>query len=192
VPQTTKSQRTAARIAAAAGERFFANGYADTTIAEVASVAEVAVGTVMLHFGSKSELSTAAFADRIAAVVQQSVGGLADAKASSLTGELARFVEPIYSWYHANEAVAPDLLREALFAEGPWADHYARTVAATIEAFATICRRHEPDRTDVGLVAEGLLADYLIVLLRGLRGDFASVGAQVDRFTDLAGTRLGR
>jgi len=191
VAQTQKSQRTAARIAAAAGELFFTQGYAETTIAQVAAASEVATGTVMLHFGSKSELATAAFADRIAAIVQDSAAALEASPGESMREELAAFVRPIYAWYGRNAEVAPDLLREALFADGPWADHYGRTVAATVAVFAKICERHRPSLPDAALVGEGLLADYLIVLLRGLRGTFATIEDQVDRFSDLATTRVG-
>ncbi len=186
---TDKSQRTAARIAAAAAELFFDQGFTDTTIAQVADRSNVAAGTVMLHFGSKSDLATAAFADQIATVVQSSVDALADANQTSLESSLAAFVRPIFGWYEANLEVAPDLLREALFAEGKWAEHYTQTVNKTVTAFAQIAAEHR-DRDDVALVGEGLLADYFIVLLRGFRGEFGSVDEQIERFVSLARTRF--
>lgn len=186
---TDKSQRTAARIAAAAAKLFFDQGYSDTTIAQVADRSDVAAGTVMLHFGSKSELATAAFADEIAKVVQKAVDGTSTDPTSAIEANLGNFVRPIFEWYETHAAVAPDLLREALFAKGKWADHYGQTVNKTVVAFATIATGRVD--ADAALLGEGLLADYFIVLLRGLRGEFDSVDDQIERFVSLARTRLG-
>ncbi len=188
----SKSQQTALRISASAGELFFAHGFSATTIAQVAERSDVAVGTVMLHFGSKSELATAAFADAVAEVVQRSVDAASQRTVSDLPDDLGEFVRPIYAWYSTHGDVAPDLLREALFANGEWAEHYGQTVSRTVRAFAEIIASHHQGGfdSDASLLGEGLLADYLIVLLRGLRGEFDSVDDQVARFKQLAATRF--
>lgn len=185
MPTTPKAEATARRIADAAGELLFTNGYGATTIAEVADAAEVAAGTVMLHFGSKSALATAAFADRIAATVDaasQSISG------ASMAADLESLVRPLFEWYRANETVVGDLLKEALFADGPWAAYYAATVARTVETLAKIVERHDPHRPSQ-LVAESLLADYLLVVLQGLAGSFDSIDDQVDHFLALVDSR---
>ena len=67
-----KKKRTRTAILDAARELFFNNGFGNTTIEEIASKAEVAVGTVYNYFDSKSaiilgltELDTAAVTDSI-------------------------------------------------------------------------------------------------------------------------------
>lgn len=187
MPQTAKARATAKRIADVAAELFARNGYPATTIANVGSEAGVAPGTVMLHFGSKSQLATAAFADQIRAVVNDA---RPNARGATLTDDLADFVRPIYAWYASHASFAPDLLREALFSDGPWAAHYANTVRNTVETFASIIASHGNGGSSIELIAEGLLADYLLVLFQGLRGTFDSVEAQLAHFLDLASTRL--
>lgn len=186
--QTPKAQATTKRIAAEAARLFFEQGYGATTVAEVARAAGVAAGTVMLHFGSKSALATAAFADRIAETVATAA---AARTGTSVSADLTSLVAPLYRWYDQHQVVANDLLREALFTDGPWGDYYARTVAQTVVSFAEVVEAHGSlSGADAEVVAEGLLADYLLVLLQGLRGRFESVDAQVDYFLALAQTRL--
>lgn len=183
--QTAKAQATAQRIADAAAELFARHGFDNTTIGAVAESAQVAPGTVMLHFGTKSQLATAAFADQIRDVVEASRRA---AKGASVGDELAQFVRPIYDWYARNASFAPDLLREALFSEGPWSQHYEQTVASTVAAFAEIVERHHPSR-DTAVIAEGLLGDYLLVLLRSFRQTEVELDT-VARFVRLAATRF--
>lgn len=186
--QTAKAQETARRISAAAAVLFAERGFEATTIAAVAESAKVATGTVMLHFGSKSQLATAVFSDHIAETVR---GALGRVPGDELMDDLASFVKPIYRWYDDHGSFAPDLLREALFSDGPWAAHYAETVAVTIGEFANIVQRHTR-RSDTAAVAESLLADYLLVLMQGLRGTFETVDAQTAHFTTLAQTHFTR
>lgn len=187
MPPTAKAIATAQRIADAAGDLFFANGYGSTTIAQVAEGAGVATGTVMLHFGSKSELATAAFSNRIASTVQS-----ADAAVTgvSMAADLEALVRPLFAWYDDNRLVAGELLKEALFATGEWAEYYAATVAKTVGALTEIVQTHQPHE-GAPLVAESLLADYLLVVLQGLAGTFDSVDRQVDHFLALAAARQG-
>lgn len=186
--QTAKAQATANRIVTAASELFFADGYDATTVVAVADAAGVATGTVLSHYGSKSELATAAFANEIRDLVQAASATVPHA---SVTADLAHFVRRLYSWYDERGGVAPELLRQALFSRGPWADYYRQAVAQTVEVFAAIVVEHldVPDGSSP-LVGEGLLADYLLVLMQGLSGAFASVDDQVAHFTTLSETRI--
>lgn len=185
--KTPKAQATAQRIADAAAALFAQEGYQATTVTDVAEAAAVAPGTVMLHFGSKSQLATAAFADHIAAVVSAS---RPTGHSASLVDDLLAFVTPIYEWYSQSASFAPDLLREALFSDGPWAEHYADTVTHTVEAFAFIIAGHVEADAPIALLAEGMLADYLLVLFQGLRGRFDAVADQAEHFGDLAASRF--
>lgn len=100
-------------------------------------------------------------------------------------------VRPLYLWYEEHRGVAHDLLREALFSDGPWGEYYSRTVAQTVVSFAEVVQEHGSlAGAEASVVAEGLLADYLLVLLQGLRGAHESVETQIAHFLDLASTRL--
>ena len=52
-PRAARTRATRRRIVAAAAESFVANGYAATTLEEIARRADVAVQTVYFHFGNK-------------------------------------------------------------------------------------------------------------------------------------------
>lgn len=65
LPMGPKAQRTRESILAAAAERFGANGYQRTTMADVAEAAGVSVGTVYQYFRDRSDL--------VAALVRRSV-----------------------------------------------------------------------------------------------------------------------
>lgn len=189
----SKSEATALRIVTAATDRFLLDGYDDTTIAQVARDAGVANGTVLLHFGSKSQLATAAFTQQIADAVTNAAESLPDTDA---LGQLRHIAATLYEWYSSHQSIRSTLLREALFSEGPWSDRYAETVATTVSLFAAIIGDHKANGTlaadlDVGIAAEGTLADYLLVLLQGLRGTFDSAEEQADHFAALVSTRLG-
>jgi AcrR family transcriptional regulator len=62
-----QAAQTRARIVGAAGELFEAQGYARTTIRQIADGAGVAVDTVYATFGSKPRVLTAVIDDRLAA-----------------------------------------------------------------------------------------------------------------------------
>jgi len=182
MPITPKALATAQRIAESAADLFFTNGYADTTIAQIAERAGVAVGTVMLHFGSKSDLATAAFANRIASTVEiasETITG------SSIRTDLDAFVRPLFQWYDLHRPVVGELLKEALFSDGQWAAYYANIVENTVVTFTRIVNHHCP-QDQAELVGESLLGIYLLVVLRGLSGRFASVDEQVEHFVKLA------
>jgi AcrR family transcriptional regulator len=61
-----QAARTRARIVGAAGELFLAQGYARTTVRQIAEAADVAPDTVYATFGSKPRVLTALIDDRLA------------------------------------------------------------------------------------------------------------------------------
>jgi len=188
VTQTEKARATAGRIADVAARLFLNDGYDATTIAAVAAGADVAAGTVLLHFGSKSELATAAFANEIRALVQRATR---EVPGTSTTVDLRAFIGVLYRWYDDHGTVAPTLLRHALFSSGPWAIHYRDTVGQTVTVIGTILTRHlvvDPDELE--LLGQGVLAEYLLVLMQGMAGTFDSVDTQIEHFLALADTRL--
>ncbi len=187
-----KAEATALRIVTAAAKRFATHGFDATTIAQVAQDADVATGTVLLHFGSKSQLATAAFASEIQQAVRVAAAG---AQPGDAVSELTHIAESLYRWYSDHQSMRSTLLREALFSDGPWAARYNETVEATAALFGEIIARHQQADTldralDTQLLAQGTLADYLLVLIQGLRGSFADAAEQTERFRSLTAQRL--
>lgn len=191
MPVTPKAQATAARISGVAARLFLENGYTETPVADVAAEAGVAAGTVLLHFGSKSELATAAFSVSISDVVSTAVSSVPETSARQ---QVNHVVGLLFQWYEVHQTIAPVLLKESLFSTGPAARQYTEAVARTVGEFQTFCQAGQDrgelsPQLDPALMAEGLLADYLLVLLQGLRGNFTSIEEQVEHFDALTNLR---
>lgn len=187
--QTKKAQATAARIATAAGELFLDQGYDHTTIGQVAHQAGVAAGTVLLHFDTKSELATAAFTQQIGATVQRS--RQRGSSAGDPIGDVVGLVEPLYRWYGAHQPASSQLLRQALFSDGPWGQRYNEMVQETAALFTSIVAEHQAlsrlaTYLDPVATGQSLLAIYLLILLQGLRGLLETPDDQLEVFTALA------
>ena len=188
----SKAENTANRIAVTAADLFLEQGFENTTIVQIASAADVASGTVLLHYGSKVDLATAAFAGRIAETVQAASGSIPEAE---ITDQLRHIVGILYQWYDDHRAVSPVLLQQALFSEGAWAKRYNQTVSETVALFSSLVQKHQDvgalnSDIDPALAGEGILADYLLVLLQGLRGLWPDVETQLDHFLELTSQRL--
>lgn len=191
--QTGKARATTTNIIDAATTLFFKHGYERTTISMVADEAGVAQGTVILRVGSKSELAVAAFSHQISQVVAEAASA---SPGTSVIDDLSTFATSLYSWYDDHQLAAPAMLREALFCSGQWAEEYQQTVADTVVLFNQILARHNhlgsrSDGQPSALFGEGILADYLLVLMYGIRRSIPEVAGQVAHFIALTQTRLG-
>jgi AcrR family transcriptional regulator len=189
--RTDQKRATRARLVAAAWARFRADGYAATTLAAVAEDAGVAVGTVCAHFPDKAALVAGAFHDELAGVVADAWATLPrhgpDAQLAHLAGRL-------YAWYADNPA-GLDIVRESLFATGPAAGPLSDQLRAFLDAITglldTARARGElaPD-TPSAVLAQGFFADYLLVLIGGLRGELGPVEAWRRSLSALTQARL--
>jgi AcrR family transcriptional regulator len=119
-----QAERTRARIVEAAGERFEANGYARTSIREVAEAAGVAVDTIYAVFGTKARLLTALIDARLGAAagvdnVMDRPEALAVRDEPDPRAQLRRFsrdiadvsarVRPVYEILRTASAVEPEM-----------------------------------------------------------------------------------
>lgn len=119
-----QAAQTRARILEAAGSRFEANGYARTSIREVADAAGVAADTVYAVFGNKARLLTALVDERLAAAtgvanVMDRPEALAVRDATDQRVQLHLFahdiatvsarVRPVYEILRTASAVEPEM-----------------------------------------------------------------------------------
>jgi len=125
-----QAARTRERIVEAAAARFAANGYARTSMREIAEAAEVAGDTVYAVFGSKARVLTAIIDARLASKpseqnvmdgpAMQAVRDARDPREQIelLAREIARLserVRPVYEIMRTASAVEPEMA--AVFAE---------------------------------------------------------------------------
>lgn len=174
----------------AAMDRFVANGYAATTIDEIASAAGTTRVTFYAYFPSKPEVLKALIADRLEDELtllrsprdSSSRGGLADAVAAGSRQQLGAWirqamdrwpkVRPIVAIARAAQAVDPDLTHIV----DAWTDEVIEDVSTGLDRAG----RFEPDsRRPRGALAVGQL-DY--VFQRWADGFW---GVDQDRMCDL-------
>lgn len=164
-PSTEKTERTRARILAAAESLLAAEGYSGWTMSELARRAECAVGLVYRYFPTRASLVLALYANLAAAIaarVDGLVPGTVGARFAAIVGlklaELDRRPRVFRALAHA--ALAPDegagvLSDESRAVRVAGVDVFTRVVAGSVNAPA--------DAAAMGRVLYGL--HLLVVLL---------------------------
>lgn len=170
---------TRMRVLDAARARLEEVGFAATNVRDVARIAGVSPGTVIIRFGDKTQLLHAAFFDDLAATWER-------AKKKKVTGGLLRDLRAIantfFDYYLAKPAVSRELLRESLFAEPPWQQRFvgqlgevqARVVELAEEArLRGEITKHEEDGVpplDAQLLGASFFSFYYFALLAWAQG----------------------
>lgn len=175
--RAARKQRTRAAILAAARDRFITAGYVGTTIRDVANAAGVAVGTVHAHFSDKQVLLLACFHAVIAEAVALAWDTLDEG--APLLEQLAHCGRVLFAAYAQDLALSREMFVAGLF---PPPDPDAPDLAGPfllgiVELYRSALARKEITRLpdDPLLVARSFFANYLLVLIGGLAGQFESL-----------------
>ncbi|HKO94326.1 MAG TPA: TetR/AcrR family transcriptional regulator [Polyangiaceae bacterium] len=118
----TQKEATRARILEVARLHFERAGFEAASIRAIAEEAEVASGTVLLHFTDKTSLLHAALHDDLEAAIERSLGAPSRGK---LLARLSAVVRPFYAYYEARPRLSKVLLRESLLAKSPWRERFS-------------------------------------------------------------------
>lgn len=163
---------TRTSILEAARRQLIDRGYEGTTIRDVAAAAEVAVGSVHVHFRDKRALLFACFYSEIAAAVARIWETLPD---STLLDQLTHCGEVLYAAYAEHPELSRVMFREALF---PAADaerdaSFEPFMLRIAELFVQAQQRGELRQLpEAGRrAAQNFFAAYLLVLIGGLSGE---------------------
>ena len=109
------------RIAEAAATLFAENGYARTTMQQVAAAADVADGTIFRYAGTKPELLLMVLNEQVADLLEH--GRIAAASAPTVADAVVALIGPLVALVRAQPDNAAPYLREVLFGEaGPHRD----------------------------------------------------------------------
>ena len=146
-PGVRATQKAATREAVleAARNEFEAVGFEAANVRNIAKRADVSAGTVLHHFGEKKELLYAALFDDLEATLDRALArssGTLEKQASSLGAA-------VFAYYQKRPALSRTLLKESLFAEGPWAGKFVAQTQRVHVALTEAVKRS---------VAEGALA----------------------------------
>ena len=186
-------QKAATRraIVDAACELFDERGYAGTTLREVAKRADVALGTIFVHFPDKGSLLLAAFELDIGEVVREA---LATTPVGDIRAQLLHISGRLYEFYAQRPRLSRVLVQNALFLEGT--EEFS--TAAQIEEFlhavegllaAAVARGELRSDLVAPEAALGFFADYFCILLGALRTP-GTVAAQQELLGRLLALRL--
>lgn len=128
--QKTETRRVILEVAK---RHFETKGFAGTNIREVAREAEVAPGTVLLHFRDKEDLLHAALFEDLE---RELAGALSTVPPGTLEERLAHLTRRMFGFYEARPALSRALLKESLLASQPWAERFAGQVARVHQRIA--------------------------------------------------------
>ncbi|MEY4546911.1 MAG: hypothetical protein RL685_3106 [Pseudomonadota bacterium] len=116
-----QKEATRARILEVARLHFEREGFEGANIRAIAEEAEVASGTVLLHFTDKASLLHAALHDDLEAAIERSLRAPSRGK---LLARLCAVARPFYAYYEARPRLSKVLLRESLLAKPPWRERF--------------------------------------------------------------------
>lgn len=138
VSRLEKTAATQADILRAARDEFERVGFAAASIRNIAARAGVSAATVLHHTGDKHELLHAAlFADLEHTLARAFI----DLAANGLQDELAEVAERVFAYYHQRPQLSRVLLKESLFAEGPWSQRSVDQVSGVHLKIAELVQR---------------------------------------------------
>jgi AcrR family transcriptional regulator len=122
VTRQAQREATRSRILEVARLHFEREGFDGASIRNIAAEAEVAAGTVLLHFTDKASLLHAALHDDLEAAIAKSSRA---SRRGPLLQRLSAVVQPFYDHYQARPRLSKVLLRESLLAQPPWRERFA-------------------------------------------------------------------
>lgn len=171
---------------------FLEFGYEATTIAQVATRADVANGTVLSHFPDKQQLVVACFIAEIDDLLLQARAALPSV---GIIDQLLTFASTLYRWYARRPELSKALVQATLFEAGqPGSDLSAQLTDFLGEVGRLIAaadgRGELLQPIDPQIAAHGFFADYLAVLIGGLAGSIPSAEAQLMLLRALLSMRL--
>ena len=182
-----KSQKkaTAGKILEAAKEIFENEGYEKANIRKIAKKAGVAPGSVIHHFGDKSNLLHSALYDDLEAVLDNTIRKFGK---SSLENDLGVLTKAVFQYYQKNPKLSKILLKESLFAEPPWSLKFAGQTGKVHHAVVQICENAKKNGTvrpdvDCSIFAVSYLSFFYFNLIAWVQKAYETPVQLVNRMT---------
>ncbi len=184
-----QKKNTRKHILEIAKELFATQGFDKTTTRDIAREANVAVGTVFLHFPDKSSLLAATLYEGIEGVLENAYTTLPTQ--GSLKEKLLFLAKALYAHNFQNPALTTILLKETLFMEGEWGEAFQqqsmRFIAKIIELLEEAQDRNElKTNANCPLIAMAFFSNYFILLINALREKDPNTNTQTMLLSQLA------
>jgi AcrR family transcriptional regulator len=175
-PRVLRKEKTQKRILDVARAHFERDGFEASSFRAIAEDAEVAVGTVALHFADKRSLLHAALYDDLERAIALC---LTRGKRGSLVKRLTEIFEPAYEYYARRPELSRTLLESSLFAASPWKERFAsqaiRVHVRLVEVVEAARSRGEIARdADVTVFGAAVFSFYYMALIGWVQGQVAA------------------
>jgi AcrR family transcriptional regulator len=176
VARKEQKEETQRRILEVARAHFERDGFEASSFRAIAHDAEVAVGTVALHFADKRGLLHAALHDDLERAIALCLAG---GKRGSLVKRLTEIFEPAYEYYARRPHLSRTLLESSLFAASPWKERFAsqamRVHVRLVEIVEAARARGEiAADVDVTVFAAAIFSFYYMALIGWVQGQVAA------------------
>lgn len=180
--RAAQAAETREAVLEAARHEFERVGFEQASIRDIAAKAGVSAGTVIHHHGDKRELLHAALFEALDAALRKALAG---AGPGPLEEQLGRVTVAVFRHYKRRPKLARTLLRESLFADGPWAKRFAAQAAevhTALAGFVVAARDRGELRADVDpiRIAVAYLSFFYFGLIGWTQGGLARPEALVD------------
>ncbi len=174
--RVAQKEETQKRILEVARAHFERDGFEGASFRAIAEEAEVAVGTVALHFTDKRGLLHAALHDDLERAIALC---LTRGKRGSLVKRFTEIFEPAYEYYERRPRLSRTLLETSLFAVSPWRERFAsqaiRVHVRLIEvAEAARARGEIAPNADVTVLAASVFSFYYMALIGWVQGQVST------------------
>jgi AcrR family transcriptional regulator len=179
-----RKEETQKRILEVARTHFERDGFDASSFRAIAEDAEVAVGTVALHFVDKRGLLHSALYDDLECAIALC---LTRGDRGSIVKRLTELFEPAYEYYARRPQLSRTLLESSLFAVPPWKERFAsqaiRVHVRIVEIVEAARSRGEIARhADVNIFAAAAFSFYYMALIGWVQGQ---VGAPQTMFRSM-------
>lgn len=175
-PRVAQKEETRARILEVARTHFERDGFEASSFRSIARGAEVATGTVALHFTDKKGLLHAALYDDLEHAITRC---LAAGTRGSLVARMTAIMQPAYEYYGRRPRLSRTLLESSLFADSPWRERFAhQAVRVHVRLVAVVEAARSggeiASNTNVTVFAAAIFSFYYMALIGWAQGQVAA------------------
>lgn len=172
-----RKQATRSDILAAAKQLFLQQGYDSTTTRQIAEHAGVGTGTVFAHFADKHSLLRELLWRDIQLVLHTARAALP--QQAGAVQALLHYAGHLYAYYRSQWDLSVVLLKDAMFNPSYFRTQLETFMAELSSRLATDAP--QLDVTERAILAQCLMANYLMVLINGLGTPDSPLEAWLDQ-----------
>ncbi len=190
--RSDQRQMTRALLLDAARSHFEQHGFHGSTVRAIAGEAQVAVGTVFVHFESKADLLHHAFHADLDGIIERTLSALPP---PPIEAQLHHIVRGFLSAFAQRPRLYRTLLQESLLVTGEWGQRYRQQVEqvgmAVAGLFAAAMGTGElrPD-LDVEAAVLAFVSFYYFLLIDATKHDFDRIDERMAQFDRLIAQQL--